>query len=106
MPKTLMAIRRIQQMHDEDNHERCDTRKCAKAAREFDEITITDDSYRRLCGLRAKALFDECEKQGLNFADYVDSVAEALADTASLDGEQPNIVSKLAARAEIKLTPH
>lgn len=107
MPVTIGEAKRIKRLHDSNDHTRCDIRKCASAAKEYEELEVAPDDgyYRRMCGLRAKALLDECKKQGLNFADYVDSVSEAMEDIRSLDGEEPDIVSVLAARAEIKMMP-
>jgi hypothetical protein len=63
-----------------------------------------DAHNKRQVALRAKAIFDECARQRLDPAPFLDDVPAALAAVAEL-GEEPDIVSRLAARAEIKLRP-
>jgi len=92
MAKTPMAALRIKRLHDADDHSRCDSTKCAKAAKQMRELEPIDDNYQKQLGLRCLALKRECDKRGLNFSVYVDDVSVALGAIASLDGEEPDLL--------------
>jgi hypothetical protein len=101
MPKTVQYMRRIAESHATD-HELCDVNTCVQAARMAEDFPDDDEWAEHERRLDSKALMDEIAAQGLNPSGYFDDVEAVRADIATLD-EEPDIVSRLAARAAIKL---
>ena len=100
MARTLMAIRRIQKLHAENNHERCSITTCQAARAEFEEMPAEEDTaYEHDRRLSIKALSDELNARGLNPRDYI---AAEESDGVDALHEQPDEVHRIVARTEVK----